>query len=380
MSHGKGAYNGDGILKIVHVAESLPGGPASYLNELIRHQVRAYDRVTIICPEGQTDLIENDAVHLVTFKKTGRNPSSLFSLYRTIGQELRRTDYDILHLHSSFAGLAGRLHLSSGSTQIVYCPHGWSHAMKTSNMKKFLFRFVEKLLSFNTRLIINISGSEKALSQRARIPARKCVTIYNGVQNLPWAPLPEDHRLKRLLFVGRYDLQKGIDLLASAMKTLGSQGYELITVGGSVVGEPMIAGFPPSVTNLGWRRPSEVRTLMNEADAIIMPSRWEGFSLVTLEAMRAGRPLIATRVSSQAEAILDEKTGILCKPESPEALIHAVDRLAKMDIRTLGINARRRFEDFYTSERMFRETDTAYSRIIRKSTERPVSIPQTGLS
>lgn len=367
-------------MKVVHVSESLPGGPATYLNELIRHQCKAYDEVTIICPEGQTDLIKDEAVRLVTFRKTGRNLSSLLDLYRVIGRELRRSKCDILHLHSSFAGVIGRLHLSHGRARIVYCPHGWSHAMKTSPLKKFAYRCVERVLSWNTGLVVNISKSEEALSRQAGIPAQKCATIYNGIQNLPWAPLPEGRQLKNLLFVGRYDLQKGVDLLAAAMERLGPMGYELTTVGGTVISEPMATAFPASVADLGWRQSEEIRALMGDADAVIMPSRWEGFSLVTLEAMRAGRPVIATRVSSLPEAVIDGECGVLCDPESPEALIQAVQRLASMDIRHLGVNARQRFEELFTSETMFQEMDASYRKLVRKGANSRLSASRAKVS
>lgn len=348
---------------MVHVAESLAGGLATYINELIRYQYDAYDEIVVICPDDQKQLIENDRVKAVTFTRTGRNISSSLELWKKIRATMKASKVDILHLHSSFAGLSGRLGIFPGSTKIVYCSHGWSHAMKISSLKKFVYSSAERALSYNTDMIINISKSEEILSEEVSSNRSKFVTIYNGIHDEPWAPIAEGRKLGNLLFVGRYDVQKGVDILFDAMRTLGPAGFALKTVGGAVVGHPLTVLPPASVTDLGWRRPDEIRTLMAEADAVVMPSRWEGFGLVAAEAMRAGRPVIATRVGALPELVIDGETGVLCDPESPEALAAAVKRLAGMDIREAGIAARKRYEALFMAEKMFGEIDGVYRRL-----------------
>ena len=81
-----------------------------------------------------------------------------------------------------------------------------------------------------------------------------------------------------------------------------------------------------SVSFLGRR--ADKAELLNAADALVLPSRFEGLGVAALEAMAAGRAVIATRVGGLAEAVIDERTGLLVEPEDERALAAAIGRLA----------------------------------------------------
>jgi glycosyltransferase involved in cell wall biosynthesis len=93
-------------------------------------------------------------------------------------------------------------------------------------------------------------------------------------------------------------------------------------------------------------------------------SRWEGFGLVAVEAMRAARPIVATEVGGLAEIVVHGCSGILVPPESPAALLNGVDRLAGMDLREMGLNGRKRYEELYTADLMFSRTDQVYRKLM----------------
>jgi len=347
-------------MRVIHFVESLKGGPATYLNELLPFQVRAYEHVAVLCPEGQAQFITCDGVEVIPFSETGRGPLGIAKLLAYWVRYAASNNYDVLHLHSTFAGLAGRLAPRMGHARLVYCPHGWSFAMDSTPAKRRIYAFVERLLAHRTDAIINISASEETIATRVGIPKAKSALIHNGISDAKWSPLPEGRQPSRLLFVGRYDRQKGVDILIEAMRELAPLGYTLTMIGGSVISTPILGHLPPGVTDLGWRKPQEIQDAMAEADVVVMPSRWEGFGYVGVEAMRAGRPLIASAVGGLEELVIDNQTGILCAPNSVSALINAILRLSQMNTRTLGINARLRYEAFFTAERMFQQLEAVY--------------------
>jgi glycosyltransferase involved in cell wall biosynthesis len=78
---------------------------------------------------------------------------------------------------------------------------------------------------------------------------------------------------------------------------------------------------------LGQR--SDVADLLSACDVFILPSRHEGLGVAALEAMAAGRPIVATRVGGLAEAVVHERTGLLVPPEDPAALATALARLLR---------------------------------------------------
>lgn len=362
-------------MRVIHFAETLIGGPATHLNQLLPFQVKTYESVSVFCPERHAHLIEAEGVHIIPFADTDRSPSGLLSLYRQWKTHLAAHQYDIIHLHSSFAGFVGRITRNARNTPIVYCARGWAFAMDVSNIKKNAYAFIERLLALRSDAIINISENEAELSRWAKIPQDKCHTIYNGIKDAAWEPLPEDRRAERLLFVGRYDKQKGIDHLLRAMTTLSSEGFSLRTIGGSIIGKSVIDKFPDDIIDLGWQDSTTVQTEMNAADAIIIPSRWEGFGFVAAEAMRAGRPVVASNVGGLSEIVIDGVTGVLCRPDSTEALIEGIRRLSNLNARELGIMGRQRFVTHFAAERMFKQIDDIYQQIFPHSLRSHVTDP-----
>lgn len=232
--------------------------------------------------------------------------------------------------------------------------------METSGPQKALYRFIERQLALSSDAIVNVSHNEASLAHRAGIRARLSRLICNGVTEGSWRPLRKGRRPKNLLFVGRYDRQKGLDILLAAMEKLTPLGFTLTTIGGPVIGKPDVLSIPRSVKDLGWQNPEAVSAAMAAADIIVMPSRWEGLSLVAIEAMRAGRPIVASSVGGLAELVEDGKTGVLFVPGSPDALAQAVIKIAALDLSTMGREARTHFEARFTAKRMFREIDALY--------------------
>ena len=95
---------------------------------------------------------------------------------------------------------------------------------------------------------------------------------------------------------------------------------------------------------------TDIRGMLSAADALVMPSRWEGFGLAAGEAMAAGLPVIATRVAGLSEIVVDGQTGILVDREDVVGLADAITRLAgDAELRCrLGEAARRRVIEHYS--------------------------------
>lgn len=136
---------------------------------------------------------------------------------------------------------------------------------------------------------------------------------------------------KGVLWVGRRVPQKGLDVLLEAMP----RGARLRLVG---EGDP-VAGRADT-EDLGFL-PSALDA-MAEADVVVVPSRWEGFGLVALEAMAVGAPVIASAVDGLRDLVGD--AAVLVPPDDPAALRTAIQRvLADADLRArLGARGRER--------------------------------------
>jgi glycosyltransferase involved in cell wall biosynthesis len=155
--------------------------------------------------------------------------------------------------------------------------------------------------------------------------------------------------------VSRLRWEKGIDVLIDALDGIGLKNVHVLVAG---VGpeEPRLrrkAVRGPVPVHFVGHRPDVARWLA-VSDVVVMPSRWESFGRVTIEAMAVGRPLVASRVGGLTEAVIDGETGLLVEPDDPAALATAIRSLLADPAlaRRMGIAARRRYEAHFTIDHM----------------------------
>lgn len=139
--------------------------------------------------------------------------------------------------------------------------------------------------------------------------------IYNGIDTEVYRPDPnvkKPHKPFRLLFVGSWKKLKGADLLAPIMSELGND-FELYYTGGAAA-EKDKASMPKNMHDIGrLNGDAEVVKAMQNADALLFPSRSEGFGLVAAEAMACGLPVITMEGTSVVEVLENGVNGYLCK-------------------------------------------------------------------
>ena len=188
-------------------------------------------------------------------------------------------------------------------------------------------------------LVVVSEGVARAL-RRVIGPARGRVrTIPNGIEPPPAAErnlasrppgVPSTGRV--LLTVGRLVEQKGqADLLAAfAALEPARRDLHLVLAGEGPLADPLrrearARGLDERVHLLGLR--DDVQELLAAADLFVLPSRWEGLSIVLLEALAAARPVVVTRVSGTEEVVEDGVHALVVPAASPERLAHALTTL-----------------------------------------------------
>ncbi len=152
-----------------------------------------------------------------------------------------------------------------------------------------------------------------------------------------------------LLFVGRLRIRKGVEVLLEALR--GSPARLLIAGDGehraALQRKAAELGLGSSVVFLGRCDAPRVRALLRGAAALVVPSTYEGMPLVVLEAMEAGLPVVASRVSGIPEVVEDGRTGWLVPPEDPGALAAALAEVLERpdEARRRGEAGRRRVDE-----------------------------------
>jgi glycosyltransferase involved in cell wall biosynthesis len=343
-------------MKILHVGETLKGGIGTYVNELVRLQQVASgpNKILILAPDRHlAQLTDVDQLSIRTFRRPNRI-SGLIFLTCALIKALVKERPDILHAHSTFAGVIGRLISFAFGIRVVYTPHGWAMDIATSKIKRRFYSLVEVVLSPLCEKIVAVSEYERLRGIDAGISAQKIATIHNGVRSTPPAvePAPwQDERIK-LLFVGRLDHQKGVDILLEAIKGMEDRVAVRI-IGDSVVNRTAYDFANLShVEALGWASADEVAAQMMSCDAVIVPSRWEGFGLVAVEALRVAKPVIAAAVGGLKEIVVEGRNGTLFPPGDSQALRKILSDHDKSYFKRISTYSRSIFLELFVADRM----------------------------
>jgi glycosyltransferase involved in cell wall biosynthesis len=355
------------MVAVLHVCQPREGGVAHYVLDACLDQLaRGWD-VTVACPDGGRlagDLARAGVPRLVWAAGRRPGPESMAEALR-LRALTARVGPDVVHLHASKAGLAGRLGLRGTRRPVLFQPHGWSWLAVGGPVRSASLRW-ERAAARWTDLFLCVGEAEQRAGRAAGIRGRYAV-VHNGVDLRRFRPASDDDRTAaraRLgvpagaplaVCVGRLARQKGQDVLLAAWPAVQAHcpGAQLALVGG---GDPLPA--PPGVTFTG--EVDDVRDWLAAADVVVLPSRWEGLSLAVLEALASGRPVVATDVPGLGEMVPDG-AGARVAPDDPAALAAAVaDRLSDPARRraegAAAARAATRFDLRDTYERLAAET------------------------
>jgi len=115
---------------------------------------------------------------------------------------------------------------------------------------------------------------------------------------------------------------------------------------------------------LGFR--DDVPEIMKAIDVLVLPSLWEGFGLVLVEAMAAGKPVIATNVSNLPEIVEDGKVGYLVPPQDSQQLAQALQRLIECPdaVHVMGQRAQQHVREYFTIDRMLDEIENLFYQVV----------------
>jgi len=345
-------------LSIAHVVdEGAWGGLATFLANLILSQA-SDEKIGEIHLIGDLDQMEPALRQMPVFfhdYRSNRRLKKALGVSAAIGKHLRSIRPDIVILHSSFPGFWGRL-IRRPSWKIVYCAHGWAFSQHVGAVKRSLYRLAERLLSRHTDAIVSISGAEFRAGEDAGIRPDLHKMIGHGLMPaiaVRCEVLPVSPDAINLLFIGRFDRQKGLDILLDALDDPKLAHITLWVVGRNIIGAGIDVPERSNVRLLGWIQNDQIDGIIVQMDAVIVPSRWEGFGLVALEAMRNSRPVIASSVGGLAEIVEDGLNGRILDISDLEQIRHVLKDLRKPDLERMGKSAFAMFQKKYVWSRCY---------------------------
>jgi glycosyltransferase involved in cell wall biosynthesis len=375
---------GERRIRVLQLITSLDrGGAENHLLALLTHADRSAFEFEVAVLRGEGELVDvfrqaDIAVHLLG----ARSRVDPFALQR-LTSLLRDGRFDILHSHlfraDIFAGLAVG---QSGDRAPLLV------STRHNDDRFFLNPFVGLVhyaVSARQDLIIAISDhiARFTVARGVRYPSR-VRRVYHGIEPPVTRSLErEGRRIRQDLGigpdaflvgnVGRLAVQKGQRHLIGAMPLLLERvpNAHAVIAGAGDLEEylrdlALEVGVADRVHVLGPRR--DVPELMHAMDVFVMPSIWEGFGLVLLESMAAGRPIVASRVATIPEVVLDGETGLLVPVGDPVALAEALAQLAHDPdaARAMGEAGRHRLRQQFSIDKMVGDTELLYYELLEE--------------
>lgn len=351
--------------RVLHIcSDTNIGGAGKYVLTLVTQPriAREYE-VAVACPEGAlAAAVRRAGVQLFLYPGADRSFSwqalrALFGLMRTWRPQ-------IAHTHGS---LAGRVAAALAGARAIYTKHGLAAAEEASIQVRGAGGLMKAaaVRLFADRIVAVSEAVRAALEAQGADPARIRV-IPGGVDLRAYEGLPAP-AAGVVGALGRLEREKGFDLLLQAMAQL--QGEARLLLGGdgsqreALASQAERAGLPVEMTGFV----ADVPAFLGRTGLFVLPSRSEGLGLVLVEAMAAGRPVVATRVGGVPEVVLHGETGLLVEPGDVDGLAGAIRRLLEEPelAGRLGAAGRERARQLFSAERMADQTAALYEELIR---------------
>uniref|UniRef100_Q01WZ9 Glycosyl transferase, group 1 n=1 Tax=Solibacter usitatus (strain Ellin6076) TaxID=234267 RepID=Q01WZ9_SOLUE len=375
-------------VRVLHiVGESRYGGAAKIILPLGQ----------IAQAEGwEVDILATDPIFQHAVKKYGLGLLSLDVIRREIRpvwdlgglarltRFLRTERYQIVHTHTSKAGFVGRLAARlAGVPVIVHTAHGFAFHEQSPASVRRVYTALERLATRWCDRVISVSEFHRTWAiELGMCTPEQIMAIPNGITDISRSREIAVAELRREMGA------RNDDLVALSMARLASdKGLEHLIEAAAIMPQKprriqvVIAGDGPErehleqvatrlgvnerVKFLGFRE--DVPDLLAASDMVVLPSLREGLSIAMLEAMAAGKPIVATNIGSQKEVAAHADIARLVPPADARALSDAIQRLASdaQLMAQLGSNARAVYESRYTEHKMLDTYRQLYIDLLR---------------
>ena len=281
---------------------------------------------------------------------------------------LKEIQPDLVATHSSKAGIIGRIAGWTLRIPTVFTAHGWSFTDGVPAQKKRIYKLFEKVIGRISDGVIAVSEYDRELAIKHNVlPAHKVHTIHNGVHDLHVNnKLFYSEEPPTIIMVARFAAPKRQLQLLTALNRIRHIQWKMSFAGDGPLlqeAEEFVEreNLRDRVNFLGNRE--DITELLHKSSLFVLLSDWEGLPLSVLEAMRCGLPILASDVGGVKEAVYDSKNGYVVSKNDLDELIEKLTiLLTNSSLRMeMGRRGRLLFEENFTFEKMYNETENFYN-------------------
>jgi glycosyltransferase involved in cell wall biosynthesis len=334
-----------GPLRILHCFRSPVGGIFRHVRDLAEEHARAGHEVGILCDSTTGGSFEDAlfdgirphlslGLHRLAIRRS-IGPSDISSVLRTYN-EVKALKPDVLHGHGAKGGaiarmVGSRLRVSGACVARFYSPHGGSLHYDQHTARGQLYFGIERILERWTDSLVFVSDYERrTYSEKIGTPRTASELIYNGLRPSEFDPVTAPPEAPDFLYIGMMRDLKGPDIFIDGVRRAEQ-----------IVGRPLRAvmvgdgddkpSYQRRITTVGlggrvtMHEAMPARQAFALARHVVVPSRAESMPYIVLEAVAAGKSMLATRVGGIPE-ILGTDSEALVAPGDVEAMAQAMAR------------------------------------------------------
>jgi glycosyltransferase involved in cell wall biosynthesis len=356
-------------LKVVHVIEALGGGVYTYFKDLSFYfgddEIIENISTTIIYSGNRKEIdpekIESEFSKGISLIKIDMvrefSPIQDFKSILNLRKELKKINPDVIHLHSSKAGVLGRIacFLLFENKKIFYTPHGYSFLRTDiSNLTKNIYWTIEKRFQqLFGGITIACGDTEYEIAQKIG----KSFLIRNGIniEEVHQHQIKQQNQILTIGIVARITSARNPKLFNTI--ALRFPNFNFVWIGNGELNSVLTA---PNIRITGWlMNRNDALKELNALDIYIQTSLWEGLPIAVLEAMAMKKPVLATNVIGNKDIVVPNKTGFLF--DDIDELYHYFELLKEDKTRCLfGDNALERCHALFDKNKNFKDLVTLY--------------------
>ena len=346
--------------KVLHIVESFGSGVFSFLVDLVNGTYKDFD-ITIAYGVREETLDNfreyfDESIKFIKVENFTRsiNPKKDLKALKEIKDIIKNEKPDIVHLHSSKAGILGRLAVNGNKIKMFYNPHGFSFLKKDdTKLKRMIYWLIEKITVIWNRkcTIVGCSNGEYLEAKKLN---KNSVCINNGIdinklkeETKGLIPNKINYKNIKICTVGRIGYQKNPEMFNKIAEAFPKIGFTWIGEGDL---RNKLTSKNINVT--GWKERKEVLQILNNNDIFILTSLWEGLPISLLEAMYMKKICIVSNCIGNRDVIVNGNNGFVAN-EINDFIKYIQEILdKKIDVQTLVINANQDVLNEYNIEKM----------------------------
>lgn len=311
-----------------------------------------------------------ECISLIHMKREINFVSDMLCFFE-LRSHLIKSSPDIVHLHSSKAGILGRLVAKYLAIPSVFTAHGWAFTEGVTEHRRKLYIIIERFIARITGKIITVSNYDLKLALKSGVGDEgKIISIHNGMPDIVRGyNLIRNNDCVRFIMVARFDHPKDQRLLIEAFSYLKEKNWMLELVGdGPFLNDAIETAQKFDLTDqiVFSGDCNDVADRLAASDVFCLISNWEGLPLTIIEAMRSGLPVIASSVGGVPELVEEGNTGLLVQRGNLNSLVNAIDLLlgSGEKRKSLGRKGRALFEEKFMFELMLDKNIKVYEELL----------------